>query len=91
MIWIALGMIAMLAGIVVMVLGKVLIGVILLLAGGALMVLNYVTMMRGRGQEPNQGLYNGLRGEGRQQSETVDVPMHAAGEQSSEIWEKMEK
>ena len=91
MIWIALGMIAMLAGIVVMVLGKVLIGVILLLAGVAAMAFNYVTMMRGRGEEPNQGTINGLAGQGKQQSETVKVNMPEPGEQSPEIWEKMEK
>jgi hypothetical protein len=91
MIWIVLGMIAMLAGIVMMVLSQVLIGLILLLGGVALMAFNYVTMMRGRGQDPEQGLYNGLNGQGKQQSETVDVNMPESGEQNPDIWEKMEK
>ena len=71
MLWGFLGMIAMLAGIVMMVLSQVLIGLILLLGGVALMAFNYVTMMRGRGCNPDQGTLNGLNGEGKQQSEVV--------------------
>ena len=91
MLWIMLGMLAMLAGMVIMVLGSTWIGLVLLLAGVGLMAFNYATMMRGRGQDPEQGLYNGLNGQGKQQSETVDVNMPEPGEQSPEIWEKMEK
>ena len=91
MIWIVLGLVAMLAGIVMMVLSQVLIGLILLLSGVALMAFNYVTMMRGRGCNPDQGTLNGLNGQGKQQSETVDVNMPQPGEQSPEIWEKMQK
>ena len=72
MLWVFLGMIAMLAGIVMMVLSQVLIGLILLLGGVALMAFNYVTMMRGRGCNPDQGTLNGLNGEGKQQSEVVE-------------------
>lgn len=71
MLWVFLGMIAMLVGIVVMVLGQLPIGLILLLGGVALMAFNYVTMMRGRGFNPDQGTLNGLNGEGKQQSEVV--------------------
>ena len=91
MLWVFLGMIAMLVGIVVMVLGQTMIGLILLLGGGGLMVLNYVTMMRGSGHNPDQGIYNGLGGQGKQQSEVVKADMTEPGEQSPEIWEKMQK
>jgi membrane protein implicated in regulation of membrane protease activity len=91
MLWIMLGMLAMLAGMVIMVLGSTWIGLVLLLAGVGLMAFNYATMMRGRGQDPEQGLYNGLNGQGKQQSETVDVNMPEPGEQSPGIWEKMQK
>ena len=91
MLWIMLGMLAMLAGMVIMVLGSTWIGLVLLLAGVGLMAFNYATMMRGRGQDPEQGLYNGLNGQGKQQSETVDAKMPEPGEQSPGIWEKMQK
>ena len=60
MLWVFLGMIAMLVGIVVMVLGQLPIGLILLLVGCGMMAVNYVTMMRGRGCNPDQGIHNGL-------------------------------
>ena len=88
---IILGLIAILSGIVVMVTGSVLIGVMLLLGGVAAMAFSYVTMMRGRGEDPNQGTINGMNGQGKQQSETVKVNMPEPGEQSPEIWEKLEK
>ena len=91
MLWIMLGMLAMLAGMVIMVLGSTWIGLVLLLAGVGLMAFNYATMMRGRGQDPEQGLYNGLNGQGKQQSEAVDVNMPEPGEQTPDIWEKMQK
>ena len=91
MLWVFLGMIAMLIGLVVMVLGQVLIGLILLLGGVALMACNYVTMMRGSGHNPDQGIYNGLGGQGKQQSEVVSANIPEPGEQSPDVWEKMEK
>ena len=91
MLWIMLGMLAMLAGIVVMVLGGTWIGLVLLLAGVGLMTFNYATMMRGRGQNPDQGIHNGLGGQGKQQSEVVSGNMPEPGEQSPDIWEKMQK
>ena len=90
MLWIFLGMIAMLAGLVIIVLGKVLIGLILLLVGVGLMAFNYTTMMRGRGNDPEQGTYNGLYGQGKQQSETVSVKMPEPGEQNPTVRDKME-
>ena len=91
MLWIFLGMLGMLAGLVVTIMISVVVGVILLLAGGALMVLGYVTMMHGRGDDPEQGVYNGLGGQGKQQSETIKAEIPEAGEQSPAIWEKMQK
>ena len=91
MLWVFLGMIAMLVGIVVMVLGQLPIGLILLLVGCGMMAVNYVTMMRGRGCNPDQGIHNGLGGQGKQQSEVVKADMAEPGEQSPEIWEKMQK
>ena len=91
MLWVFLGMIAMLVGIVVMVLGQLPIGLILLLVGCGMMAVNYVTMMRGRGCNPDQGMHNGLGGQGKQQSEVVKADMAEPGEQSPEIWEKMQK
>ena len=91
MLWVFLGMIAMLVGLVIMVLGQVLIGLILLLGGGGLMVFHYSTMMRGSGHHPDQGIHNGLGGQGKQQSEVVKADMTDPGEQSPEIWEKMQK
>ena len=91
MLWIFLGMIAMLAGLVIMVLGGTWIGLILLLVGCGMMAVNYVTMMRGSGYHPDQGMHNGLGGQGKQQSEVVKADMTEPGEQSPEIWEKMQK
>ncbi len=91
MLLVFLGMIAMLIGLVVMVLGGTWIGLILQLGGGGLMVYNYATMMRGRGCNPDQGTLNGLNGQGKQQSETVDVNMPEPGEQTPDVWEKIEK
>ena len=65
--------------------------VILLLGGVALMAFNYVTMMRGSGYHPDQGMHNGLGGQGNQQSEVVKADMAEPGEQSPDIWEKMQK
>ena len=91
MLWIVLGLVGILAGIVLMVLSHVILGVVVLLAGVACMAFSYVTMMRGRGEDPNQGTINGMNGQGKQQSETAKVNMPEPGEQSPEIWEKLEK
>ena len=90
MMWIVFGLIAMLVGMVVMVRGSMW-GLVLLLGGVGLTFFHYVTMMLGRRQDPEQGTLSGLKGEGRQQSETVHVNLPEQGEQSSDIWEKLEK
>lgn len=91
MLWILISMLAMLAGMVVMVLGQVLIGLILLLGGGCLMAFNYSTMMRGRGQDPDQGSISGVPGGmGKQQSDAISIDPFTSGEQNAAIWDKME-
>ena len=91
MFLIVLGMVAMLSGIVAFVLGNWIIGLVLLLGGVACMAVNYATMMHGRGQDPNQALHNGMAGQGKQQSEAVDVNMPQPGEKDPSIWEKMQQ
>ncbi len=86
-----IAMFVTLCGIVLMVRGKWFFGILFLLGGIAVMACIYATMMRGRGCNPDQGTLNGLNGQGKQQSETVDVNMPEPGEQSPEIWEKMQK
>ncbi len=88
---VVLGMVAMLAGIVAFVLGNWVLGLVLLLGGLACMAISYTTMMRGRSEDPNQGTFNGVAGQGKQQSETVKVNMPEPGEQNPDVWEKMEK
>lgn len=88
MLWILLGMLAVLAGIVVLVLGSMW-GIVLLLGGIGLTAVYYRTMMRGRGYDPEQGTLNGLGGQGKQQSETVKVTQPVIGEQSADIWDQM--
>ena len=82
-------MIGILAGLVVMVLGKVLLGLLLLLAGVVLMAVNYVTMMRGASYLPGDGDADSVPG--RQQSEIVKMDQPVVGENNASVWEKMEK
>jgi len=91
MLWIVLGLVGMLAGIVLMVMSNVIIGLVVLLAGLVCMAMNYVTMMRARGEDPNQGTINGIAGQGKQQSETAKVNMPEPGEHNPSIWEQMEQ
>ena len=92
MLWIMFGMLAMLAGIVVMVLGNLWIGLLLLLGGVVAMAMSYTTMMRGRGQDPDQGSISGVPGgKGKQSSDAVSLDQTNPGEQGPEIWEKMQK
>lgn len=92
MLWIMFGMLAMLAGIVVMVLGNLWIGLLLLLGGVVGMAMSYTTMMRGRGQDPDQGSISGVPGgKGKQCSDAVSLEQTNPGEQGPEIWEKMQK
>jgi hypothetical protein len=86
-----LGAIDIAAGMLLMVLGKILPGLILLLIGLCAVAMHYATLMRGMGHDPEQGLYHGMGGQGKQQSETVDANLPEPGEQTPGIWEKMTK
>ena len=90
MLWILIGMLCVLAGIILLITGGMW-GLVFLLGGLGVMILNYSTMMRGRGMEPNQGTVNGFNGQGKQQSEAVEASQPVIGEQPADIWEQVEK
>ena len=90
MLWILIGMLCVLAGIILLITGGMW-GLVFLLGGLGVMILNYSTMMRGRGMEPNQGTVNGLNGQGKQQSEALEASQPVIGEQPADIWEQVEK
>ena len=89
MMWIVLGMIAMLMGIVVMVLGKVLLGLILLLAGLISIIFIYAKMMRGAGYLPGTNDPDSIPGHHVSERTKMDQPV--IGEINSSVWEKMEQ
>jgi hypothetical protein len=84
------GGIIFVAGILIMVLGKIMLGLALLFAGLIAMAMSYSTMMRGQGYDPDQATINGLKGQGKQQSEVVKEAVTNPGEQSANIWDQME-
>ena len=90
MLWILIGMLCVLAGIILLITGGMW-GLVFLLGGLGVMILNYSTVMRGRGMEPNQGTVNGFNGQGKQQSEAVEASQPVIGEQPADIWEQVEK
>ena len=91
MLWILLGFAGILAGVVVIMLGSMIGGFALMLAGMIVMAKNYVTMMRGRGYDPEQGSIHGPGGQGKQQSDAAKVPQPGSGEQPANIWEMVEE
>ena len=84
------GGIIFVAGILVMVLGKIMLGLALLFAGLIAMAMSYSTMMRRQGYDPDQATINGLKGQGKQQSEIIKDAVTNPGEQSANIWDQME-
>ena len=88
MIWTVFGLIGILAGIVVMVLGKVLLGLILLLAGLVSILFTYAKMMRGAGYLPGSNDPDSVPGHHDSERAKMDQPV--IGEQSAAIWEKMD-
>ena len=90
MIWIILGIICILLGLVAVILSKMW-GLLLLLAGVGIIAFRYVFMMRGSGFNPDQGTLNGLNGQGKNQSEVVKEPIPGSGEQPANIWEMVEE
>ena len=89
MIWTVLGMIGFMAGIVVMVLGKVLFGLILLMAGLCSIIFTYAKMMRGAGYLPGNNDPDSIPGHHASERTKMDQPV--VGEQNSAVWEKMEQ
>ncbi len=88
-IMVGLGGVTMFAGIVAMILGKIGLGLLAILVGLILLAIFYVIMMRGAAYLPGDGDADGMPG--RQQSEIVKMDQPVIGEQSSAVWEKMEK
>ena len=66
-------------------------GLLLMLAGLGAMAYGYIKLMKGSGFAPYQGVYNGLNGEGKQQSEVIKGNYPAQGEQDATVWEQVEK
>ena len=91
MLWILLGFLGIILGMIVVMCGSMVGGMAIMVAGMVLMCANYVTMMRGRGKDPEQGSLNGPNGKGKQTSDAVSADQPVVGEQSANIWEKMEE
>ena len=63
-----LGALCMLASVILMILGK-LWAVLLLIAGSCLVIAHWARLFKGAGYQADAAPYNGLNGQGRQQSE----------------------
>ena len=87
--WVVFGLICFLAGIVVMVLGKMLLGLILLFAGLVSIIFIYAKMMRGAGYLPGSNDPDGVPGHHDSERAKMDLPV--IGEQNPDVWEKVEK
>ena len=87
--WVVFGLICFLAGIVVMVLGKMLLGLILLFAGLISIIFIYAKMMRGAGYLPGSNDPDGVPGHHDSERAKMDQPV--IGEQNPDVWEKVEK
>ena len=90
MLWIIVGGLFILAGIVVLIMGNMW-GLALIFGGVLAGFFCYSNMMRGKGMDPDQGTINGLSGQGKQQSEAVTVSQPVIGEQPADIWKQMEQ
>ena len=65
-----LGLLVSFAGVILMILGK-LWAVLLFLAGFCLIVAHWARLFKGAGYQADAAPYNGLSGQGRQQSEAI--------------------
>lgn len=70
MLW---GILSLLAGVVLMIMGHMW-ALLLFLAGFALIVAHWAQLFKGAGYRAEGGFYNGLNGQGRQQSEVSKDP-----------------
>ena len=89
MIWIILGIVGIFAGVIVMILGHMWALAVMGL-GFVSMVVGSVRMLRVGGYSPEGVFFNGLGGQGRQQSEAVKQEVPGSGEQPANIWEMVE-
>jgi hypothetical protein len=87
---IILGILTILAGLVLMVMGRMW-GLLAILCGGVMLMVRYARMMHGRGYNPDQGTINGLAGKGKQTSDAVPMNQPPVGEQPSNIWDQMQQ
>ena len=92
MLWIVIGMIGLLAGLVCMVFAGMW-GLLLLLAGAVSMFVGYRAMMLGSGKYADQSGTPGFSAGayGRQQSETITRNAPVMGEQPPDIWNQLTK
>ena len=65
-------------------------GALVMLAGVGVIFCIYAKLMRGSGFDPDQGTINGIKGQGKQQSDAVKENMPVIGEQSANIWDQLE-
>ncbi len=83
------GFVLFAAGIVLMILSKVGLGIAAFLVGFGLIAFGSAKMMRTGGYQDNIPFFNGLKGQGRQQSEVTKVKQNNSGEQPANIWDQM--
>ena len=76
-------------GLVLILIGKIW-GALMLMAGFGGIFAGYAKLMRGNGFDPQQGTINGLKGQGKQQSDAVKVAQPVIGEKSADIWAHLE-
>ena len=81
----------LLAGIVLMILGKIGLGIAAFLVGFGLIAFFAATMLRTGGYRAEGAFFNGLGGQGRQQSEVSKAPKAGSGEQPANIWDMMDQ
>lgn len=87
---ILLSILVLVAGLVLMTMGRMW-GLLVLLCGVALLMLRYARLMRGRGYDPDQGSINGQAGQGKQAPDAVPLNQPPMGEQPADIWERVEQ
>ncbi len=68
-----IGAICALAGVVLMIMGTMW-GLALLLVGACLVIAHWARLFKGAGYQADAAPYNGLNGQGRQQSEATKDP-----------------
>ena len=81
----------MLAGVVMMALGRMAAGIAVLLLGVAVSSLWAYRLMGASGYDPGQAMSNGLSGQGKRRSDPGKRQQTDPGEQTAEIWEQLEK